>query len=193
MTENDQVEAETTEQADVGVEDTTTEEVKPEAEKPKETPEQKKSRLERQLKRVNKELGIEPDAKAEEKVESKAKTGELDETQLDYLDLKGITADEDIKIIKSVMKRTGESLRETLKDEYVIDKLKANKVQRDVKAATPSSSKRAGGDSGNNEDYYFAKFEQSGGEEFPKGISAEMKAKLVNRYAGKTDNKSPRF
>lgn len=40
-------------------------------------------------------------SKAEEKLEKilEKKTGELDETQLDYLDLKGITEEDDIKIL----------------------------------------------------------------------------------------------
>src|SRR3990167_6178753 len=43
--------------------------------------------------------------KPNEKVEPKATTGELDETQLDYLDLKGISDIDEIKVIQKVMQR----------------------------------------------------------------------------------------
>lgn len=86
------------------------------------------------------------DKKVEEKIQSK--TGELSETQLDYLDLKGVTDESDIDIIQKVMLRTGQTVRQALGDEYVVQKLAANKAKRDVQGATPSSTKRAGGQVG---------------------------------------------
>src|SRR3990167_6918439 len=73
------------------------------------------------------------------------KTDELSETQLDYLDLKGISDQDDIDLIHNVMKRTGQTIRQALNDDYVVKKLEVNKAQREVKAATPSNTKRAGG------------------------------------------------
>lgn len=52
---------------------------------PVESPEAKLARLKRQTAQLEKKLGV-----VEEKPESKP-TGKLDETQLDYLDLKGIS------------------------------------------------------------------------------------------------------
>src|SRR3990167_6734816 len=90
--------------------------------------------------------------KPEEAVETaqqlKAKTGELSETQLDYLDLKGVTEAEDIDVIQKVMQRTGQTVRQALGDEYVMSKLTANKAKRDVLSATPGNTKRAGGQVG---------------------------------------------
>lgn len=92
------------------------------------------------------------DAKVEKKVEKvieKTKnTGELSETQLDYLDLKGVTNEDDIDIIQKVMERTGQTVRQALGDDYVVSKLAANKAKRDVQGATPNSTKRAGGQVG---------------------------------------------
>lgn len=76
------------------------------------------------------------------------KTGELDETQLDYLDLKGISEAEDVKVIEDIVKKTGQTVRQALKDDYVISKLTANKAKRDVQNATPGNTKRAGGQVG---------------------------------------------
>lgn len=90
--------------------------------------------------------------KAEEAIETvkelKTKTGELSETQLDYLDLKGFTESEDIDVVQKVMQRTGQTVRQALADEYVVQKLAANKARRDVQAATPGTTKRAGGQTG---------------------------------------------
>lgn len=77
-----------------------------------------------------------------------SKAGDLSETQLDYLDLKGVTDADDIDIIQKVMQRTGQTVRQALADEYVTAKLAANKAKRDVLGATPSSTKRAGGQVG---------------------------------------------
>jgi len=71
-------------------------------------------------------------------------TGDLDETQLDYLDLKGISDPEDVKIIEDIVKKTGQTVRQALKDEYVVSKLAANKTRREVQDATPSNTRRAG-------------------------------------------------
>lgn len=103
--------------------------------------------------------------KAEEAVENaqqlKAKAGELSETQLDYLDLKGITDQDDIDVIQKVMQRTGQTVRQALSDDYVVQKLEANKAKREVKAATPSNTKRAGGQVGDIASAV-AKFKETG-------------------------------
>lgn len=85
--------------------------------------------------------------KVVKEVEKIKSTGDLDETQLDYLDLKGVTEAEDIKVIEDIVKKTGQTVRQALKDDYVIAKLTANKAKRDVQGATPSSTKRAGSQS----------------------------------------------
>ena len=89
------------------------------------------------------------------------KTDDLDETQLDYLDLKGVTEAEDVKIIEDIVKKTGQTVRQALKDEYVVSKLASNKAKRDVQAATPSGTKRAGGQTGDLATA-LAKFKESG-------------------------------
>lgn len=122
------------------------------------------------------------------KPESKPATGELDDTQLDYLDLKGITEDEDIEVISKVMLKTGQTVRQALKDDYVIAKLKDLKVQREVKNATPSSTKRSGNQT-NNLDYWMNKFEQTG--ELPPDF--ETRSAVVNAQAAKNDASKPKW
>lgn len=89
-------------------------------------------------------------------------TGELDETQLDYLDLKGITESEDIDVIQRIMAKTGQTVRQALKDDYVQAKLAELKAARDVKDATPSSTRRTGQGPVDGLELAIAKFEQTG-------------------------------
>jgi len=157
-----------------------------------ETPEARAARLLRQTNQARKKAGLPPlseaqVAKDEAKVETTRTTGELDETQLDYLDLKGYTEQEDIEIIQTVMQKTGKGLRETLKDDYVISKLKDNKQAREVKAATPSSTKRAGNNINDSEDYWYQKYERDG--KLPSGMPKGMAERLVNRKASSVDTR----
>lgn len=145
MDENEIVIDETLEDLDENEEsEEETDETPKQTEKPKETPEAKKARLERELKSINKKLGVKEPKESARPEPKTQNTDGLDDTQLDYLDLKGISDEDDIDLIQTVMRNTGQSLRETLKDEYVASKLEANKQARAVKDATPSSTKRSG-------------------------------------------------
>lgn len=124
--------------------------------------------------------------KLEPKVEAKSKTSELDDTQLDYLDLKGITEQDDIDVIQKVIQRTGITVRQALKDDYVVAKLASLKADRDVKAATPSSSKRAGSQ-GSNLDALIAKAERTG--ELPDDF--ETRTAVLNAITNKTNTNKP--
>ena len=116
------------------------------------------------------------------------KTGELDETALDYLDIKGISEAEDIKVIEDIVKKTGMTVRQVLKDEYVQTKLTANKAKREVENATPSSDRRGGG--GNQSDDLasaIAKFEATG--KLPEDFA--LKSKVINATVAKSDSNKP--
>lgn len=124
--------------------------------------------------------------KVEPKPAETPNTGELDETQLDYLDLKGITEQEDIDVVQKVMQKSGQTLRQALKDEYVVQKLAALKGEREVKAAIPSSTKR-GSNNGANLDALIAKAEQSG--EYPDDF--ELRTQVVNALEKKNSVNVP--
>lgn len=156
-------------------------------EKPKEAPEAKKARLERELDRVNKKLGIVQEKPTPIERTTVSKTGELDETQLDYLDLKGVTDEDEIAVIHKVMQKTGQTVRQALKDDYVQSKLTALRKDREVKEATPSGTRRAGGQSSNDVDYWVAKAEQTG--EFPKDF--ELKQKVIAKITSRGDTSIP--
>ncbi len=163
--------------------DNTTEESKDE--KPKETLEQRRARLQRELKKTEKKLGIEPEAK--KPAPSKKETSGLDDTQLDYLDLKGISDQEDIDVIEKIMTRTGQSLREVLKDDYVVSKLDANKAAREVQNATPGSTKRSNAASSDNVALAVARFEKDG--VLPDDFA--LRSKVVDAIEARTNNNAP--
>ena len=119
-------------------------------------------------------------------IANKTKTNDLDETQLDYLDLKGISEEDDIKILSRHVQRTGETIRQALKDEYVISKLAANTQAREVKGATPMATKR-GGNQVNDIASAVARFDQTG--ELPSDF--KLRSEVVNAISDKGHAKKP--
>ncbi len=195
-TEEGTEDTEATEQEEA--EDTETEDTAEEAEPQKrtETPQQKKARLQREMKQLlkkNPELAEEtekekPSEKQAKKAEKESVT--LNDTQLDLLEVKGITEDEDIDIITAVMEKTGKPLREVLKDPYVVANLETNKQEREVRDATPGDKKRATNGAFNSVDFWYTKYKQSG--ELPSGMPKGMAEKVVNkRYEEESSSNNP--
>lgn len=176
MDENEQTVDEILEDID-GDEDVVEETEKP-AEQPKEAPEARKARLERELKRLNKKLGVEEPKQTAKKPEPAQKADGLDETQLDYLDLKGISDEDEIDIIERHVERTGETVRQALKDDYIIAKLEKLREGKAVKDATPSSTKR-GGNQTSDLAAAIARFDATG--ELPENFA--LRSEVVNSIA----------
>lgn len=122
------------------------------------------------------------------KTSTQPKTGELDETQLDYLDLKGISDQDQIDLIQKVMKNSGQTLRQTLRDDYVLARLETIKKEKEVKDATPSSTKR-GGSGTNDVATALARYEQSGFKDLPEDFA--LRSAVVNAMAEKTNSNKP--
>lgn len=127
-------------------------------------------------------------SKIEKKVEEKVKekTGELDENTLDYLDLKGVSESEDVDIVHKIMQKTGMTVRQALKDDYVIERLAKLKAARDVKDATPSSSKR-GASQSSDLATALAKFEASG--VLPQDFA--LASQVVNAMESRSNGNKP--
>ncbi len=128
-------------------------------------------------------------AKAPKQTQDPSKADGLDDNALDFLDVKGITEDEDIKVIEDIVKKTGMTARQALKDDYVQAKLTANKAKRDVKEATPSSTKRSGGNQTSDLATAIAKYEASGYKELPKDFA--LRSAVVNAIADKQNPNKP--
>ncbi len=127
--------------------------------------------------------------KAPKQTQDPSKAEGLDDNALDYLDLKGVQESEDIKVIESIVKKTGMTVRQALKDDYVVAKLNANKAAREVKEATPSSTKRTGGNQSSDLTTAVAKYEQSGYKELPKDFA--LRSAVVNAVANKLNPNKP--
>ena len=123
-----------------------------------------------------------------EPVKKEPNTGELDETALDFLDLKGFTEDEDIELIERIAGKTGQTVRQTLKDDYVVSQLKTLKTAREAKIGTPETTKR-GGAAGDDLDTAMAKYEATG--EYPNDF--DLKSKVVNALEAKSGFSVPGY
>jgi len=129
--------------------------------------------------------------KAEEAVATaqklEATAGELEAAQLDFFDLKGYTDTDEVAIFQNIMKRTGMSHREVIKDEYALSKVEAIRKDKQVKNAMPSSTKRTGQTETNDVDFHLARYEASG--ELPKDFA--MRAKVIEAKAQKSSDTVP--
>jgi hypothetical protein len=123
---------------------------------------------------------VEPPKKPE------AQQANLDETQLDYLDLKGITDPDEIDVIQKVIAKTGQTVRQALKDDYVTSKLSAIRQDKEVKNATPGASRR-GGDQTSDLASAVAKFDQTG--ELPNDF--ELRSKVINAKVDRENTNKP--
>lgn len=130
-------------------------------------------------------------AVAPKQTQTASKADGLDETALDYLDVKGVTERDDVKVVEDIVKKTGMTVREALKDEYVQAKLTANKAARDVKDATPSSTKRAGGNQGTDLSAAIARYEQSGYDVKTLPDDFKLRSAIVNAIATKQITNKP--
>lgn len=118
-----------------------------------------------------------------------ATTGELDETQLLWLEVKGVKTDDadEMGLVEKWRTETGKKVKEIHASKIFQAELKE---LRDGKAAlegTPSSTKRGGGSATDNVDYWFQKYEQTG--KLPENMPKGMAEKLVNRKAAQSDSR----
>lgn len=113
--------------------------------------------------------------------------GELDTAEYAYLAAKGIEDDEDIEYINNRMKKWDMSLRDVLKDEDVQAKLKGMKIEREVKAATPGSTRRSSQGTIDNVDYWIAKYEMTG--ELPSDFA--LRSAVINAKVDKESTNKP--
>jgi len=113
-------------------------------------------------------------------------SNELNDTQLNYLDVKGIYEPEDLKIVETFVQKTGKNVREALKDDYVTAKLSSNKTAREVQEAMPSGSKRGGNQSGDLASAV-AKYEATG--VLPTDF--KTRSEVINAFVSKGHNNKP--
>lgn len=161
------------------VEETDTTDWKAEAEKARGIAKRLQTKLEKAKAPPKEEKKAEP-------VKQDAKTGALDENALDFLDLKGITDEDEIDIIEKVIEKTGQTVRQALKDDYVTDKLEKLREKKKLQDATPSGTKRGGGQVDTFETA-LAKYERTG--ELPTDFT--LKSRIINTVVDKENTNKP--
>lgn len=125
--------------------------------------------------------------KPAETPKAEEKSSELDNADYALLAVKGYENEEDIDFIQDKMGKWNKTLREILRDNDVIEKLKGMKIERDVKSAMPSSTKRTNAGSLENIDYWVAKNEQTG--ELPDNY--ELRTAVINHKTNKSNASIP--
>lgn len=133
--------------------------------------------LKRQVKDSKKSLTIKETQKPSEL---------LNNADLNYLDLKGVTESEDVKVVENFMRSTGKTAREAFRDEYVTSRLATNKTNREVQEAMPSGSKR-GGNQANDLASAIAKYEATG--VLPTDF--KQRSDVINAFVSKGHNNKP--
>lgn len=137
-----------------------------------------RGRAHRAKKRLEKLQTAKPD-----KTEDKPKTNDLDYGQLSYLAVKGYETEEELGFIKKMMEKTGMSLKETIADEYVQNRIAGMRETKATKDATPSSTKRSATSGKDTVDYWLAK------GELPPADQVQLRRDVLNARIKKESQK----
>ncbi len=109
------------------------------------------------------------------------KTGDLDYGQQGYLASKGVEHDEDIEFVEGMLSRNGDELKDVMKDEYVVKKLKSMKEARKLNDAIPDS-KRGSAPARDKVDYWIKKGEMPGLDPDQSADQYELATDLLEEY-----------
>jgi len=154
-------------------------------EKPQETPEAKIARLERQNSQLRKKLsGEKKDTSTKtkddvSKVEQKT-TDEFDYGEKAFLRSYNIKGADELALVKTWTKRTGDSLDAIVEDEIFQSKLKNLRDARASDEALPKSNRRGTAPAQNDESYWMSKIE-SGQNTLNDIEDVDMRRKVLNK------------
>ena len=101
-------------------------------------------------------------------------TDKLDYGQLAYLEAKGISDNEDIEFVMSMIKKTGDELKDVVNDDYVKNKLKTMSDARKADKAIPRDGKRTSKQVSDSVEYWLAK------GELPPADQPQLRRDVVN-------------
>jgi hypothetical protein len=114
-------------------------------------------------------------SKTEDKPEpKKPNTDDFDYGQLAYMEMKGIKTDEEMEFVRKMMDKTGESLKSTVNDDYVVNRLKSIREEALVKNATPTNTKRTQTSGKDSVEYWLNK------GELPPNDKVQLRRDVVN-------------
>lgn len=130
-----------------------------------------------------KKLAEKPTPKAEVKSDPVSKSDELDYGQKAFLVANGIKAEDEIKLVRTIMKDTGKTLEQVLESKYFQAELKERRELKQTDDATPSSSKRTSQGIKDSVEYWIAK------GELPE--DRELKMKVIDARRKASSNVNP--
>jgi hypothetical protein len=122
----------------------------------------------------------------EERALIQPKKGELDDTSLLFLTVKGIENQEEIELVKKFAKDTGRSVKDIVSNKVFQSELAELRLDQMVKNATPTATKR-GGQPQDNLTVAIARYEQTG--KLPDDF--ELKSQVVNYLVEKDGGNKP--
>lgn len=115
------------------------------------------------------------------------KKSELDNADYALLAAKGIEDEDEVDFIHGYMKKWDKSLRDVLRDSDIQAKLKGMRLEKEVKQAMPSATKRNSSGQIDNLDYWTAKYDQTG--ELPDNF--ELRSAVINAKVEKQSATQP--
>lgn len=120
---------------------------------------------------------VKPQSETKPEAIIEKKSGELDYGQLAYLEVKGITSDEDLSLVQEIMEETGKGLKDVMNLKSFQRELQIRKEDREARKAMPTGTKRSATLTHDTVDYWLAK-----GEMPPKGETALRRAYIEAKY-----------
>lgn len=123
-------------------------------------------------------------SKLEAKPEPAPQSNEPDYGKLAYLHARGLSHDEDIKIVNDEASRLKLSLNEVLSMPHIQSKLKTNQEVREAQEGMPNGSKHGSGKGIKDVDYWLAKGGLPENQELAeKVVEARMKQEKGSKFA----------
>lgn len=123
------------------------------------------------------------------KEEAKPKTGELDETSVLWLEVKGVKTEDadEMKLVETWQKDSGKDVKAIFASKIFQAELKDLRDQKAVQDATPSNTKRGGQGNAGSLDAAVAKYERDG--TLPDDF--DLRSQVINRMEQKSDVSRP--
>lgn len=128
---------------------------------------------------------VKPEAKVDIK---EPKSDELDYGQKAYLAANDIKSQDEIKIVKDIMKDTGKTLEEVLESKYFQAEIKEVREKKQTQDAIPSKTKRSSNSAKDQIDYWLNKKDSNGNYEYPEDRELRMKVIEARRKENSSGN-----
>jgi len=136
-----------------------------------------------------KSKGTNPDGKEPKTKDNVSKSDELDYGQKAFLVANDIKSQDEIKIVKDIMKDTGKTLEQVLESKYFQAELKEFREKKQTADAIPSKTKRSSNSAKDQVEYWLGKKDSNGNYEYPE--DRELKMKVIDARRKESSKGNP--